>query len=163
MIVAANTGIETLVEAEGWRRALPDAEAFAERVHDAARAREKRLAGSVALLLTDDAALKGLNARFRGKDAPTNVLSFPSGAAAGTATGGFLGDIALAYETCEREAMGKGVSFAAHAAHLIAHGLLHLVGYGHESDADAAKMEGMETSILGALGMPDPYAEEHQS
>lgn len=148
------TGIETLIETEGWRSALPGAETFAERVYDAARLREKRLAGSVALLLADDAMLKDLNARFRGKDAPTNVLSFPS-----AANGDFLGDVALAYETCEREAVEKGIPFAAHAAHLIAHGLLHLVGYDHEEDADAMKMEGIEAEILDSLGVPNPYAD----
>lgn len=156
MTVAAETGIETIVETEGWRRALPEAEAFAERVYDAAARKDSRLAGAVALLLADDAMLRDLNARFRGKDAPTNVLSFPS-----NGRKGFLGDIAIAYETCVREAAEKGVPFAAHTAHLIAHGLLHLVGHDHQNDADAEHMEGLEAEILGALGFVNPYTEEY--
>jgi probable rRNA maturation factor len=148
------TGIETIIEVEAWRDALPDAEAFAAGVYDAARAREGRLAGRVALLLADDARLRTLNLQFRGKDAPTNVLSFPS-----PAGDGFLGDIALAYETCAREAREKGAPFAAHAAHLVAHGLLHLVGYDHERDDDALKMESLEIAILGLLGVANPYTE----
>lgn len=145
--------LETIIEAEAWETALPDAEALAARVFAAARAREPRLSGSAALLLTDDAAVQDLNARFRGKDAPTNVLSFPSDEPAP----GFLGDIALGYETCAREAREKGVALADHAAHLIAHGLLHLVGYDHIEDADAEEMERLETEILAGLGVSDPY------
>ena len=145
--------LETIIEAEAWEMALPDAEALAARVFAAARAREPRLMGSAALLLTGDAAVRDLNARFRGKDAPTNVLSFPSDEPAP----GFLGDIALGYETCAREAREKGVTLADHAAHLIAHGLLHLVGYDHIEDADAEEMERLETEILAGLGVSDPY------
>ena len=145
--------LETIIEAEAWETALPDAEALAARVFAAARAREPRLSGSAALLLTDDGAVQDLNARFRGKDAPTNVLSFPSDEPAP----GFLGDIALGYETCAREAREKGVALADHAAHLIAHGLLHLVGYDHIEDADAEEMERLETEILAGLGVSDPY------
>ena len=145
--------LETIIEAEAWEMALPDAEALAARVFAAARAREPRLMGSAALLLTGDAAVRDLNARFRGKDAPTNVLSFPSDEPAP----GFLGDIALGYETCAREAREKGVTLADHAAHLIAHGLLDLVGYDHIEDADAVEMERLETEILAGLGVSDPY------
>ena len=145
--------LETIIEAEAWEMALPDAEALAARVFAAARAREPRLMGSAALLLTGDAAVRDLNARFRGKDAPTNVLSFPSDEPAP----GFLGDIALGYETCARETREKGVTLADHAAHLIAHGLLHLVGYDHIEDADAEEMERLETEILAGLGVSDPY------
>lgn len=144
-------GIETMIEADAWTRALPDAEALAWRCFDAARAKEGRLAGAVALLLADDAALQRLNARFRGKEAATNVLSFPSSAA------GFLGDIALAYETCAREAEEKHLSFGDHVAHLIVHGLLHLVGHDHQTDADAEAMERLEIDILDALGVSNPY------
>ncbi|HXI87969.1 MAG TPA: rRNA maturation RNase YbeY [Parvularculaceae bacterium] len=146
-------GIETIVGGGDWRRALPEPHGLAARVFDAARAKEPRLGGEVALLLTDDAAVRALNKRFRGKDEPTNVLSFPSGAPAP----GFLGDIALAYETCAREAEGKTARLADHAAHLIAHGLLHLVGYDHMEDRDAVLMEGLETAILDAVGVCDPY------
>lgn len=146
-------GVETIIDEDVWRRELPQAEALANRVFAAARALEPRLQGEAALLLTDDAAVRALNARFRGKDRPTNVLSFPSGEPAP----GFLGDIALAYETCEAEAREKGVPLADHAAHLIAHGLLHLVGHDHIDDAEAGVMERLEARILDALGVSNPY------
>ncbi|MEX0645872.1 MAG: rRNA maturation RNase YbeY [Parvularculaceae bacterium] len=145
------TGIETIIEAEAWRRALPAAVTLAERCFEAARERDLGLDGEIALLLADDAALQALNARFRGKDAPTNVLSFPSTAP------GVRGDIALAYETCAREAAEKNVAFADHAAHLIVHGLLHLAGLDHQTDADAAAMERLEIDILDGLGISNPY------
>lgn len=143
--------IETIIEAAPWNDALPESEELAVRCFDAARARAERLDGAVALLLADDAALKALNARFRGRDAATNVLSFPS------TSPGFLGDIALAFETCAREAAEKGVSLADHAAHLIVHGLLHLARYDHQNGLEAAAMEGLEIDILDALGISNPY------
>lgn len=149
-------GVETIIESNDWRGDLAEAEDLAARVFKAARTREPRLNGAVALLLTDDKAVRALNARFRGKDEATNVLSFPSGEAAP----GFLGDIALAHETCAREAREKGVRLADHAAHLIAHGLLHLVGYDHMDDADADVMERAEAEILDGLGVSNPYEAE---
>lgn len=149
-------GVETIIEYEEWRRDLSDPEGLVARVFEAARAREPRLAGSAALLLADDATLRDLNSRFRGKDAPTNVLSFPSGEAAP----GFLGDIAVAFDTAAREAADKRTGFADHVAHLVAHGLLHLVGHDHIDEADAARMERLETEILDALGVSNPYETE---
>lgn len=146
--------IEAVIEDEGWARTLPDAEAFAETCRQAAAAVEPALGAEIALLLCDDAAMAALNERFRGKDGPTNVLSFPSGEEEG-----FLGDIALARETCEREAAEKRIPLRDHAAHLIIHGMLHLIGYDHETDGEAAAMERRETEILAALGVADPYAE----
>ena len=143
--------IEIVVEDERWKDALIDAEAFAAQCAAAAGALEKKISGAAALLLADDVALCDLNRRFRGKDKPTNVLSFPAGAA------GFLGDIAMAYETCAREAEAEGIAFRDHAAHLIVHGLLHLVGYDHEADDEAERMERLETRILASLGVADPY------
>jgi len=137
--------------------------------------------GDVSLRLADDAALRALNSRWRGIDKPTNVLSFPSagpafpaarsgppGAApkgvrkdARLATGyGALGDIALAFETLAREAGELGVPLADHYRHLVAHGFLHLIGYDHETDAEAERMEALETKILARLGVADPYARE---
>jgi len=107
----------------------------------------------MALLLTADAAMADLNRRFRKVEKPTNVLSFPSGEAEG-----FLGDIALAIETCAREAGEKGISLSDHAAHLIVHGMLHLIGYDHQTDAEAERMERREAAILEAMGVADPYA-----
>lgn len=147
-------GIETIIESDRWASALADAEGLAARVFDAACACEPKLGGSAALLLCDDAAMRALNARFRGKDAPTNVLSFPSGEPAP----GFLGDVALAFEICAREAADQGVDLSDHAAHLIAHGLLHLVGHDHIAAVDARRMEKVEIDILDALGVSNPYA-----
>jgi probable rRNA maturation factor len=108
----------------------------------------------LAILLTDDARQQALNAGFRGKDAPTNVLSFP---AAVGAEDGELGDIALAFGVCVREAEAQGKSLADHLSHLTAHGVLHLLGYDHESDAEAEAMEARERDILAGLGVADPY------
>lgn len=110
--------------------------------------------GTVSLLLGDDAAIAALNSEFRGKAGPTNVLSFPPSA---PAEPGFLGDIALAAETIAREAGEQGKSFEAHAAHMVVHGFLHLLGYDHDDDAQAEEMEARERSILAALGIADPY------
>lgn len=120
----------------------------------AAAAVNENVKGTVSLLLGDDAAIAALNHEFRGKDGPTNVLSFPPAPPAD----GFLGDIALAAETIAAEAQFQGKSFGAHAAHLVVHGFLHLVGYDHVNDADAQVMEARETAILRSIGIDDPYA-----
>ena len=119
---------------------------------------------STSVLFTSDTDVHALNAEWRGKDKPTNVLSFPMIERADLldlAPEGFpemLGDIALAHETCLREAGEKGISVEDHAAHLIVHGLLHLAGYDHEiSDQDAEAMEALETKALAVLGLADPY------
>jgi len=114
----------------------------------------------VSLCLADDAALRALNSRWRGIDKPTNVLSFPSSSEGRLADATMLGDIALAYETLAREAEDLGVPLADHYRHLIAHGFLHLIGYDHETDAEAERMEALETRILKRLGAADPYARE---
>lgn len=121
----------------------------------AAAAEEK--GGSVSVLLGDDASITALNKEFRGKDGPTNVLSFPA-AESGMAGQGFLGDIALAAETIAEEAAFQGKSFDNHAAHLIVHGFLHLLGYDHLNEAEAEAMEARERAILVSLGIDDPYA-----
>ncbi|WP_428407169.1 rRNA maturation RNase YbeY [Hyphococcus sp.] len=144
--------IELVIEDDGWADALSEAEALAASCVANAAAFEPALAREIALLLCDDAAMTALNQRFRDKNNPTNVLSFPSGAEEG-----FLGDIALARETCAREAAEKGISLHDHAAHLIIHGMLHLIGYDHETEEEAAVMERRETEILGAMGIADPY------
>lgn len=118
----------------------------------------------ISLLGTDDARIAALNASFRGRDAPTNVLSWPAfeidspgELPAGAARPVFLGDIALAYETCAREAEAVGISLHDHVLHLCVHGILHLLGFDHESDAEAGRMEGIEVKALASLGIPDPY------
>ncbi|MEP4196632.1 MAG: rRNA maturation RNase YbeY [Aliishimia sp.] len=118
----------------------------------------------ISVLACDDARIGELNREFRGKATPTNVLSWPAEdvrpPALPTADpdGSLpLGDIAIAYETCEREANAADKPFSAHVTHLIVHGTLHLLGYDHEVEAEAAQMEAIETEILGKLGLPDPY------
>lgn len=152
-------GIESIIEDDGWNVALDDAARLAASCYDAAAQSEPALRkASAALLLTDDATVQSLNARFRGKDAPTNVLAFPAGQDDVGTQAGFLGDIALARETCLREAEEKGISAADHAAHLIVHGVLHLIGYDHQNDEDAAQMEQREREALKRLCVADPYA-----
>jgi len=121
----------------------------------------------VAVRLTDDAEVHQLNRDFRGKDRPTNVLSFPQvqddllESLANSDDGEILlGDIVLARETCAREAEEKGISLEDHATHLIVHGALHLVGYDHMDDASAGAMEALEVKALASLGLANPYADE---
>lgn len=122
----------------------------------AAAATAEGKGGVVSLLLGDDAAIAALNAEFRGKDGPTNVLSFPPANPA--LEDGFLGDIAIAAETIASEAESQGKSFDNHAAHMAVHGFLHLLGYDHLNEADAEKMEAREREILSGIGIADPYA-----
>lgn len=147
--------IDIEVEDDHWTTALPEAEALARAAAQSALDRVE-FDGGVALLLTDDEQVRDLNARFRAQDKPTNVLSFPSRLNPET----HLGDVALAFGVCAREAEAQGKSLAHHLQHLVAHGVLHLVGYDHETDAEAVEMEGLEREVLAALGVPDPYAAE---
>jgi probable rRNA maturation factor len=148
--------IEVQVEDAGWRALLPEAETLAQSAAEASlSAAPGAPAGNVVILLTNDAEMRDLNARFRGKDAPTNVLSFP----AGENPHGHLGDVALALGVCAAEARAQGKPLADHLRHLVAHGVLHLVGYDHEAEAEAESMEALEREILAGLGVPDPYAE----
>ena len=110
------------------------------------------------MLLTDDAAIRRLNAQWRGIDKPTNVLSFPPAAQRSRpALSKSLGDIAIAYRDGGARGGEEGKPFAHHLAHLAVHGFLHLLGYDHESDAEAEQMEQLERVILARLGVPDPY------
>lgn len=115
--------------------------------------------------LTDDEEVKALNARWRGKDKPTNVLSFPQldreeiEAADPAGPELMLGDVVLARGVCQREAQEKAIPIEDHAAHLIVHGTLHLLGYDHEDDESAAEMESREVRALARLGIADPYQE----
>jgi len=147
--------IDVIVEASSWSA---DAEATARRaLAEAAAATGADFRSHVvALLLTDDAAVRRLNAQWRGIDKPTNVLSFPA-APGGAGDVKSLGDIAIAYETTAREAQAEKKPFADHLAHLCVHGFLHLMGYDHESEAQAETMESLERVILARLGVPDPY------
>lgn len=141
--------IEIEIEADDWLVVLPDAETVVMRAAGAVPGRE----GGLVILLTDDGAMRDLNARFRGKDRPTNVLSFPAPESARP----HLGDVALGFETCRAEAEAQQKPLKHHLAHLVTHGVLHLMGRDHEIPEDAEVMEAEERTILASLGIPDPY------
>ena len=142
------------VEDGAWTAAEAGAEALAQRAAEAALLSEGAVGEHVTVLLTDDETVRELNARFRQTDAPTNVLAFP----APPNPEKHLGDVALAYGVCAREAAEQGKPFAHHLQHLVAHGVLHLLGYDHMTDVEAEAMEGLERAVLAGLGVPDPYA-----
>ena len=159
--------VDVIVEEDAWE-AL-DLPLLADR---AARATFAQLemdadAWEVSLLACNDARIAELNADFRDKPTATNVLSWPSGERGAEDDGGDplppegpdpeLGDIAIAFETCQREADEAGKSLPDHVTHLLVHGILHLLGYDHIRDQDATLMEGLETRILGKMGIADPY------
>jgi probable rRNA maturation factor len=148
--------IDIEVEDSAWTDALPEAETLVRSAAEAALSARDHPAGgeSISVLLTDDASVQDLNARFRDKSAPTNVLSFP----AGPNPENLLGDIALAYGVCAREAAEQGKSIADHLQHLTVHGVLHLLGYDHMSDDEAGVMEDLERAVLARLGVSDPYS-----
>jgi probable rRNA maturation factor len=155
------------IDIEDWPSG--DWDALATRAAEAAGEGEPWLANPrlvASLLFTSDAEVHVLNREWRQRDKPTNVLSFPMLEREELAELGpdgppvMLGDIALAAETCAREAAEKGITLEAHAAHLIVHGLLHLAGHDHvDSDAEAEAMEALETRILAKLGIADPYGD----
>ena len=157
--------VDIVIEDDRWLDAgLP---AMAER---AARAVGEWLAlgeFQVVVMGCDDKRIATLNAEFRGKPKPTNVLSWPviefephePGARPQPPETDELGDIAISYDTCQREAEAQKKPFADHATHLLVHAVLHLAGYDHIDDQDAETMEDAERSILGKLGIPDPYLE----
>lgn len=111
---------------------------------------EKRKSGVLSIVLADDKFVRELNHQYRGKDKATNVLSFPG-------EGEELGDIILAFETIKDEAKQQGKDFSAHTAHMIIHGIFHLLGFDHEEDAAADKMEAKEIAIMKKLGFANPY------
>ncbi|SFK80121.1 rRNA maturation RNase YbeY [Shimia haliotis] len=158
---------DTLIEDDRW--AALD---FATLAETAAQAALTHLAldaddWEIAVLACDDSRIAELNTEFRDKPTPTNVLSWPSEERGAEADGDTphppqgpdteLGDIAIAFETCEREAEAAGKPMAEHVTHLVVHGVLHLLGYDHIRDKDATLMEGLETAILGKMGFSDPY------
>ena len=110
------------------------------------------------MFLADDEQLRALNARWRGIDKPTNVLSFPAVSPDRIATSSGLGDIALAFETLAREADEAGIALKDRYRHLVAHGFLHLIGYDHQTDEEAERMETLEKRVLARFGVADPYA-----
>jgi probable rRNA maturation factor len=120
--------------------------------------RRVRPAAELAVVLADDATLQRLNREWRGKDKPTNVLSFPVVAPEGLAKAAHLGDVAIARETLLAEAAGEGKPWHDHLAHLVVHGVLHLLGHDHETAEAAEAMEALERQALDDLGIADPYA-----
>ncbi len=151
--------IDIVIESPLWQREPDAADAIRRAIGAVAETADAtEQPREIAVMLCDDAAMRELNDRWRGRPEPTNVLSFPAAAGAGT-----LGDIAIAYETTAREAEAEGKSFGHHLAHLAVHGFLHLLGYDHQSDAEAAVMERLEVAILARLGVPDPYAKQGTS
>ncbi|MFC0284520.1 rRNA maturation RNase YbeY [Camelimonas abortus] len=152
--------IDVVSESPLWD-GLPDAAALAGRAALAA------VAGTgvpvmdgaeISILLADDATLRELNRTWRDRDRPTNVLSWPAAEREALATSPVCGDIAISWETLAREAGEEGKSVADHFTHLVVHGVLHLLGYDHETDEEAEEMEGLEVQILAGLGVADPYA-----
>jgi probable rRNA maturation factor len=156
------------IDIEGWPATVDWAD-LADRARAAAETVAPELEGerlSASVLFTNDAQVHALNREWRAKDKPTNVLSFPmldrADLLALPADGPpeLLGDIALAYETCEREAGEKGVPVDSHAAHLIVHGLLHLAGHDHIDPAEGDAMEALEITALASMGIANPYGND---
>jgi probable rRNA maturation factor len=143
------SGITLVVDDPNWRKLRGLQTRLKQAAQAAARA--AKLRGDVTILLTSNVRLKSLNRDFRGKDTPTNVLSFLGGDA------GYCGDIAIAYGVTKKEATAAGKRLADHAIHLAVHGVLHLAGHDHVRPKDAKLMEPLEVKILGRLGIADPY------
>lgn len=166
---SVNHTIDIAMEDPRWEQA--GLSALAERAACATLAHLAIAQAEVVILACDDARIAVLNADFRAKPTPTNVLSWPSDERGAEDDGDpplppepdpdgiiELGDIAIAYDTCAAEAAAAGKSLPDHATHLIVHGILHLLGYDHVRDADATLMEQLEVEILGKMGLDDPYS-----
>jgi probable rRNA maturation factor len=146
--------IDVVSESDLWK-AMDDVGSVVRRAIAEAAAMLSTPRAELAIVLTDDSAIRQLNRAWRGVAAATNVLSFPTPRGTGQPT--LIGDIVLAYETIEREARADDKPFAHHVAHLCVHGYLHLLGYDHVQDADADAMEQVEREVLQRLSIPDPY------
>ena len=148
----ARVSVTIVVGDAAWLRRLPRARALVRRAVNAALAGARRgHACALTVALTSDRALRALNRDFRGRDKPTNVLSFPSGAPP------YLGDIAIARATVAGEARAQGKRLDHHLIHLVVHGTLHLLGYDHRTRAQASRLEALERRVLGKLSIGDPY------
>jgi probable rRNA maturation factor len=157
--------VSVIVEHDAWRDIIAEPMPLLRRaaivavaeVRRARRSRSTRIP-VVAVALIDDRAMRKLNKTYRGKDRPTNVLSFPSGETAESKrVRQSLGDVAIALGTVKREAKEQGKSVSDHLTHLMVHAVLHLLGYDHEADPDAEEMEALERKALARLGIADPY------
>jgi probable rRNA maturation factor len=157
---SAGLSVTILDEGGDWsafgarEQAIAGAAAAVARAPGCARAQ----GAEACVVLADDALVRSLNRDYRGKDAPTNVLSFPFQDTPGAAPSGHLGDVVLAAETVRGEAEAQGIPPLHHLQHLVVHGLLHLLAFDHDTEAEAATMEGLEAQILATLGVADPYA-----
>jgi probable rRNA maturation factor len=159
---------DVLAVAECWNEAVGAEDVILRAIATAAAMVEQDTADAeLAVMLTDDAGIRALNDTWRGIDKPTNVLSFPALQPEGAPKPGdpprMLGDIAIAYETTRREAEAEHKPFDHHLSHLAVHGFLHLIGYDHETDAEAEAMEALERRILARLGIADPYADQDRA
>jgi probable rRNA maturation factor len=143
--------IDIIVASAAWTKNLRGIKAVCRRAALAALGKHSNPI-ELSILLTTDGAMRKLNALYRGKDKPTNVLSFPADESV------MLGDIAIAYGVTAREAKAENKTLTAHVSHLVVHGVLHLLGYDHENEKDAVTMERRERKILADLGIADPYA-----
>jgi probable rRNA maturation factor len=148
--------IDVLIDSDHWKSA-GNIRTLVRRAVAEAASTQSTSEAELAIVLTDDSAIRQLNRLWRGVDAPTNVLSFPAATKQAEDEPAHLGDIVLAYQTIAREARAEGKPFAHHVAHLAVHGYLHLIGFDHEHDADAETMEQAERKILRRLSIPDPY------
>ena len=155
--------IDVMVDSPLWN-AHRGIKALLRRTIAAAAAMASTTDGELAIVLTDDSAIRALNRRWRGRDEPTNVLSFPASvrpipakAAKRKKPPHLFGDIVIAYETTAREAQAQHKPLRDHLAHLAVHGFLHLLGYDHEGEEQAAAMEALEIAVLARLDVPDPY------
>lgn len=144
--------LDLRIEAAAWSEHISDLTTVCARALSAA-ATNTASQGEVSVLLTDDAEIQTLNRDWRGKDKPTDVLSFP----AAEIDRPFLGDIAVALQTTQKDASARGISLDQHLSHLLIHGFLHLLGHDHKDDTEAAEMEALEIAALASLGWPDPY------
>ena len=151
--------VDILVEEKQWTKALPALEACTRTALGAA-AEVNDSSGAVSVLFAGDTRLKELNSQYRGQDKPTNVLSFPAGEMPAPLDEAVLGDLVLGFETIAREANAADLTLENHLSHLLVHGYLHLLGYDHETEAEATEMEALEVAILKTLDIADPYADD---
>lgn len=135
-----------------WSERIPDLNSICEKALNAAAAKAGA-SGEVCVLLTDDDEIQALNKQWRGKDKPTDVLSFPGD----PMDAPFLGDIAISLGVMQGDADARKLTLPQHLSHLLIHGLLHLLGHDHKDDTEAAEMESLEIVALESLGWPDPY------
>ena len=155
--------IEVTVTRDTWRSAVADVEKVCRRAAAEALAHAGRAepGNEISVLLCGDDTVSDLNGEYRGAARPTNVLAFPNGCSVEGPETDLLGDVAIAFETVAAEAAASRLAIVDHLTHLVVHGVLHLLGYDHQTAPEADEMETLEVAILDRLGVPDPYAEEH--